>query len=177
MKIICISGKAGSGKDASAAMIKELLEGRNAERVLITHYADLLKFMCKSFFEWDGQKDERGRSMLQYIGTDVVRKRNPDFWVDFIIKVLTFFPNEWDYVIIPDCRFPNEIGRLRDAGFDVCHLDINRPNLVSCLAPEQLTHQSEIALDGTTPDYTIINDGTLDDLRNHLSDYITKISD
>ena len=36
-------------------------------------------------------KDEKGRHILQYVGTDVIRKQAPDFWVDFISSVLTYF--------------------------------------------------------------------------------------
>ena len=90
MKIICISGVARSGKDTTAGLIQRRLHG-NGKRVLVTHYADLLKFMCSQLFGWDGQKDERGRHILQYVGTDVIRKQLPDFWVDFIIQELRLF--------------------------------------------------------------------------------------
>ena len=63
-KVICLSGKAQAGKDTSAEIIRKLLLGYG-ERVLIIHYADLLKFMCKQLFHWNGEKDERGRHLLQ----------------------------------------------------------------------------------------------------------------
>ena len=59
MKVICISGKAQHGKDTTAAILKELLEA-DGKSVKIAHFADLLKFICKTYFDWDGQKDERG---------------------------------------------------------------------------------------------------------------------
>ena len=60
MNIICISGKAGHGKDTLAGVLEEKLT-QKGERVLITHYADLLKWMCEKLFGWDGVKDEAGR--------------------------------------------------------------------------------------------------------------------
>lgn len=63
MKIICISGHAQHGKDTFAKMLEEELELRN-QKVLVTHYADLVKYICKQFFGWDGQKDEAGRHLL-----------------------------------------------------------------------------------------------------------------
>ncbi len=39
-------------------------------KVLIAHYADLVKYVAKTFFEWNGEKDEYGRSLLQHIGTE-----------------------------------------------------------------------------------------------------------
>lgn len=56
-KVICISGKAQHGKDTTATILKAALEGRN-NKVLIFHYADLLKYLCKEYFGWNGEKDE-----------------------------------------------------------------------------------------------------------------------
>lgn len=171
MKVIAISGKAQAGKDTTANILKEILEA-NKYRVLIIHYADLLKFICKQFFGWDGNKDEYGRHLLQYIGTDVVRVRQPDFWVDTLISILKLFPDEWDYVLIPDCRFPNEIDQIRYPVFDTTHLRIVRPNYDNHLTQEQKEHPSETALDNTEADYYIMNDGTIEDLKEKIIDYI-----
>lgn len=165
MIVIPISGKAGHGKDTIAGFIKEELEKRG-KTVLITHYGDLLKYICKQFFGWDGQKDEAGRSMLQYVGTDVIRKQEPDYWVDFIIHFLRLFNGEWDYVLIPDARFPNEVYKIRDK-FPSIHLRIIRPGF-SMLTEEQQKHKSETALDNVTPDMWASNAGTLDTLRESV---------
>ena len=166
MKVICISGKAQNGKDTSAEMIKGFLEDSGA-KVRIIHYADLLKFICRSWFDWDGAKDEYGRTLLQRVGTDTVRAKDPDYWVDFVANFLKLFPNEWDYVIIPDCRFPNEI-RVMKSNFDTLHLRVRRYNFESPLSIEQQNHISETALDNTTPDMWIENNGTRSDLRNNI---------
>jgi hypothetical protein len=161
MKLILISGKAGHGKDTLARYMKEILVSKN-KNVLVTHYGDLLKYICKQLFGWDGNKDEKGRTLLQYVGTDVIRKQKPDYWVQFVADMLAFFPNEWDYVIIPDVRFPNEIEGL--AGFNPYHIRIVRPGF-NMLTEEQQKHPSETALD----DYKNVslyvnNQGTLVDL-------------
>ena len=57
-KVILISGKAQNGKDTVANILREVLH-ENGERVLVTHYADLLKYICRNYFEWDGKKDEK----------------------------------------------------------------------------------------------------------------------
>lgn len=170
-KVICISGQARAGKDTTAVMMKKVLEETQQQRVLIIHYADLLKFMCKSLFGWDGQKDEAGRHILQYVGTDVIRKQEPDFWVAFIIKVLNLFPNEWDYVLIPDARFPNEISELRKAGFDVRHVHVSRP-IENGLTEEQRNHISENALNAVVPDESIENNGSLEELNRRITDMV-----
>lgn len=161
--IICISGKARHGKDATASLFYEHLTSDN-RKVLIIHQADLLKYLCRQLFQWDGQKDERGRHLLQYVGTDVIRAQNPDFWVNHIIDVLTFFPDHWDYVIIPDCRFPNEIVNLKSAGYPTVHIRVERKDAESDLTAEQLQHPSETALSNFPVDCLLYNNGTIDDL-------------
>ena len=166
MRVICISGKAQHGKDTSAEMIKGFLEDSGA-KVRIIHYADLLKFICKSWFDWDGAKDEYGRTLLQRVGTDTIRAKEPDYWVNFVGNLLKLFPEEWDYVIIPDCRFPNEINIMK-ANFDTIHLRVRRYDFTSPLSIEQQNHISETALDTTAPDLWIENKGSKNDLRNYL---------
>lgn len=175
MKVFAISGHAQNGKDTVAGMMANKLT-ENGNMVLVAHYADLLKYICRTYFGWNGEKDERGRHILQYVGTDVVRQKAPDFWVDFIVSILTLFDSTWDYVIIPDSRFPNEIDKLKQEGFDVQHLRVVRPNFISPLTPEQQKHPSETALDDVTPDFTVVNDGTLIDLdaliTNYMKEYV-----
>ena len=171
MKVIVISGRAQHGKDTIAQMIKEQLKDDDID-VLITHYADLLKYICKQYLGWNGNKDEDGRRLLQYVGTDVVRRRVPDFWVDFIISILTLFDGRWGYVIIPDVRFPNEVQKLRDCGFDVIHIHIDRPDFNNGLTDEQNSHESETQMMYMKPDHRIHNCGTLDDLRAVMTNWI-----
>jgi len=167
MKIICISGTAQSGKDTSAEIIRKMLWG-DGKRVLIIHNADLLKFVCRQLFGWDGRKDEYGRSLLQTVGTESIRAQNPDYWVGFIAQMLQFFPDKWDFVLIPDCRFPNEITLLKKQGYDVTHIKLVRDNYDNGLTEEQRAHSSETLIESMNPDITIDNDGTLVDLTRKL---------
>ncbi len=171
MKVILISGKAQNGKDTVASMIREKLIA-DKHSVLVTHYADLLKWICTNYFGWDGKKDEKGRHLLQYVGTDVIRKQNPSLWVDFVAMLLKYFNDNWEYVIIPDCRFPNEITKIIEAGFDAIHLRVERPNFESALTEEQLRHPSETALDDFGADIYIKNDSTLLELRQKVDDFV-----
>lgn len=171
MKILAISGHAQNGKDTVAELIKNSLKA-DGNRVLVAHYADLLKYMCRTFFDWDGNKDENGRHILQYVGTDIIRKQAPDFWVDFISSVLMYFKENWDYVLIPDTRFPNEISKLISNGFDVVHIRVVRPNFESPLTKEQQKHPSETALDNVNPDFYIYNEGSVEKLKVKINEWI-----
>lgn len=166
LRVISISGKAGAGKDTLGQVLKQKLE-EQGYTVLIAHYADLLKYICKTFFDWNGEKDEAGRSLLQYVGTDVVRKRHPNFWVDFLIQIFDLFGDSWDYVIVPDCRFPNELHKIREAGYYATHIRVIR-DIESGLNEGQQQHASETAMDNEVPDYTVPNNGTIEDLFNAI---------
>ena len=172
MKVICISGKVQNGKDTTASIMREALEA-DGHRVLIAHYADLVKYISKTFFGWNGEKDEIGRTLLQRVGTDIVRSKRPNYWVDFLTGVLDLFDGEWDFVLIPDCRFPNEIECMCNAGFDTTHIRVVRQNFTSPLTEEQQQHPSETALDNTIPDAYINNYGTIEDLRVTISGFLT----
>jgi hypothetical protein len=169
MKVICISAKARHGKDQSAEFLKEIFEAQG-KKVLITHYADLVKYVCKTFFNWNGEKDDYGRTLLQTVGTDIVGAQQKDFWVNFIINILKFFPNEWDIVLIPDCRYAIEYELIKD-NFDTALLRIERPGFDNGLSTAQKAHASETALDNYKFDTIIYNSGSLEELKDKLTEY------
>ena len=172
-KIILISGKARRGKDTFSMYLKNeiCLHGK---RVLIIKYGDILKFICKEYFNWNGEKDEAGRTLLQHVGTDVVRAKEPNYWVNFARDFLKLFENEWDYVLIPDCRFPNELD-WQDTDFFTFTIRLNRKNedgsdFDNGLTPEQKAHSSETALDEYHFNYEIENKNLLDvDVKMQIS--------
>jgi len=170
MHIILISGKAQHGKNQSAEIIKQKLEQYN-KKVLITAYGDLVKYICEKFFNWNGQKDEKGRTLLQYVGTDVVRTQKPNFWVDFIISILTLFKGEWDYVLIPDCRFVNELKRYGEE-WDTTTVRVNRLNFENNLTYKQKNHPSETELDNYHFDYVINAESGLDKLEMEVNEFL-----
>ena len=159
MQVITISGKAESGKDTTAAILKTELEVLGYS-VLITHYADLLKYICKQFFDWNGKKDEEGRTLLQIVGTEGIRSKEPTYWVDFIKQILGFFPNEIDGM---------------KEGFQTVSVKIVRPNFENSLTEEQRNHVSETALDNYTFDYTITNPGEIDGINVQIKQFIQKL--
>lgn len=161
MKVCCISAKARHGKDTAAEILKDHLE-RRGQRVLIIHFADLLKYICKQFFGWDGVKDESGRTLLQYIGTDVVGAKNPAYWAEFVVSFLKMFESEWDYVLIPDCRYPIEVATVERA-FDTTVLRVERPNFDNGLTITQKNHPSEVDMDNYRFDLILYNDKGLDE--------------
>ena len=165
MNVICICGKAGAGKDTVAKFMKDrMLEfGRS---VIIVHYADLLKYVCKKFLEWNGQKDVPGRTLLQETGQKF-REMNPNYWVQFVQDVLTLFSDKWDYVLIPDTRFDNECEIY--VGNDPLIINVIREDYESKLTEEQKSDVSEQGLVNHKPHVTIYNNASLSDLERKIS--------
>jgi hypothetical protein len=73
---IGLSGAAGAGKDTAADAI--LAQGP----FYVDHFAADLKRIARDYFGWDGKKDERGRKLLQLLGTEVGRAWYEGIWVE-----------------------------------------------------------------------------------------------
>ena len=151
-KIILISGKAEAGKTASALYLKAALETRG-QRVAIIPYGQYVKDSAKMLFGWDGKKDENGRHLLQWWGTDVVRKEFPDFWVNTVVRLVGVAVDQLDYVLVDDCRFPNEASCWDE--YPHLTVRVERPGYENHLTYEQRLHPSETAMDGFKFDVTV----------------------
>lgn len=143
---ITISGKAKAGKTLTANILKDELE-KYGNKVAIVPFAGYLKYIAKQYYGWNGSKDEQSRTLLQQLGTEKVRPRHPNFWVDTVREFIEVFGNDFDYIISDDCRFGNEIEF--SSHYNISHLSIkvNRVNYDSGLTEIQKNHPSERALD------------------------------
>ena len=108
MKVILISGKARVGKTSFANRIKEI-EEKKGNKVFIMSFADPLKSICKNNFGYQGIKDNDDRKILQETG-DLFRDVIPTFFVDMVnFSINACGKLGYDYFIIPDARFDNEV--------------------------------------------------------------------
>ena len=158
MKIILISGKAETGKTTTAKFLKKKLSEQGKTSAIVP-YGQYVKDTAKMLFDWNGKKDENGRALLQYWGTDIVRKKHPNFWIDTVMRLARVMNTmNFDFLIIDDCRFPNEIEDWKRDIFciwDVMTVRIERPGHKNALTEKQRQHPSECALDGYNFDVTI----------------------
>ena len=158
--IITFSGAAGSGKDAAAEIFHELaglkfVNNAPSLSCLIIRYADYLKFIATSYLGWDGVKDEAGRTLLQELGTEIVRSKYPDFWIQRVMDIVKLIGDNYKYILIPDARFSNEITSWELLGYDVVAVNIIRDNYDNGLTDEQKAHASENSLVGFDFDVTL----------------------
>ena len=200
--IIGICGFIGSGKDTAADYLVNFHEFRresfantlkDAVAVVFGWDRTMLEGRTKEAREWREQVDpwwaERlempqltPRWVLQQWGTDVCRKAFHDhIWIASLENKLR---NSKDNVVISDCRFPNEIKAIHNAGgivirivrgpepdwYDAAVSVNNGPNgnptwSLSKKKLEKLgIHASETAWVGGNIDHVVYNDTTIDEL-------------
>ena len=103
--VVLISGKAGAGKTTVA---QQMLQGLPENKIAtVLPFALGIKAMAV-MVGWDGQKDDKGRKLLQEFG-NAGRNYSKDIWVEFSINSLSQMSAvPFDYIFIDDWRFPNE---------------------------------------------------------------------
>ena len=141
------------------------------KKVLIINYADYLKFIAQEYLGWDGKKNEAGRTLLQWLGTDFVRTRCPTFWVDIVCNFIRVFIDKYDYFCICDARFPDEVSIMKE-NFDTLSVHVTRLNFDNGLTQVQKNHPSEIALDGWKFDWYITSETGKDNLSYEIKKLI-----
>ena len=176
MKIILIAGKARSGKSTIANyMVDELKrQGKKPCELQIGQY---IKYYANKYFGWDGKEETKPRSLLQELGTEVIRNKiDPDFHIDRLIqdiKVLSYF---YDTFIVSDVRMPVEIEKPKKEFDNVVTLKMRRES--DELNDNQLKHVTETALDSYEEfDYIVDNNKTLEDLELKTKDILERIGD
>ena len=88
---------------------------------------------------FDLQKD---RKFLQWVGTQWAREKEPDIWVNCLLRELKTSHEENIYV--SDIRFPNELEALKKEGFTCVRIIRNNSTTESSTS----THVSETSLTG-----------------------------
>lgn len=105
---IGLSGLSGSGKTTIAKIIS------NNYGLELLSFAWPVKNIAMHEFGWDGQKDDRGRRLLQVLGTDAGRIYDDGIWVRKMIHHIRYCDiNKW---IIDDVRFDNEAITVNEEG-------------------------------------------------------------
>jgi hypothetical protein len=202
--IIGICGFIGSGKDTAADFLVNFHGFRRDS------FAGTLKDAVASVFNWDREllegrtKEARAwreqvdpwwaerlnmpnltpRLVLQLWGTEVCRRGfHDDIWIASVENKLR---NSKDSIVISDCRFPNEIASIKNAGgkviwvqrgitphwYDVAVQANRGVEAAQRFLVQEGIHASETAWAGTQFDAIIDNDGSLDDLYVQLKSLV-----
>ena len=207
--IIGVCGFIGSGKDTIADYLVNIHQFRresfaNSLKDAIAHVfswdRDMLEGRTRQSREWREQADPwwsnrlgmeiTPRWILQYWGTEVCRKGFHDnIWIASLENKLR---NSKDDIVISDCRFPNEIKSIQNAGGIVIRvvrglepewydaaISVNRgPNgnstwAISKARLERLqVHASESSWVGTKFNAVVDNNSTMDHLFLQINDLV-----
>jgi hypothetical protein len=210
--IIGVCGFIGSGKDTIADYLTNFHGFRRES------FANSLKDAVAQVFGWDRtmlegrtkqarewreqvdpwwsarlSQDITPRWVLQYWGTEVCRRGfHDDIWIASLENKLR---NSTDDVVISDCRFPNEIKSIKDAGGIVVRvhrgpepewydaaISMNkgdRGNMTWALSKSKIEelkiHASETAWVGTNFDAVLDNNGDIDDLFKQVKGLVSNL--
>lgn len=152
MKIIALCGEARHGKNTAADIIHNSLP---QSRYVVKEFAfaDGVRREARAL-GWNGLKDEKGRSLLQRIGEER-RSTDRQYWIhrlfrdmaDFQYKGFQEFLGERALVgVITDCRYINEIERVKKEGGKIWRILRTTPDgklFDNDLTEEQRGHASE----------------------------------
>jgi hypothetical protein len=210
--IIGVCGLIGAGKDTIADYLVNIHQFRRES------FANTLKDAVSAVFGWDrellegrtkhsrawreqvdpwwahrlGMPDLTPRWVLQYWGTEVVRKSFHDnTWIASLENKLR---KTTDDVVISDCRFPNEIEAIKRAGGVVVRVhrgadpewyllaeavNAGPKHIGWSLAKDQLSkfniHASETAWIGTNFDAVLDNNSSMDHLFSQVNDLVLNL--
>jgi hypothetical protein len=102
------------------------------------------------------------REMLQFFGTDLIRKNNPDWHIDEMKKKII----KGESYCIDDCRFPNEKQFIENYLSGKCYFIIRPGNF------NISNHASEVSLKWNDCENIIINNFSIDALKERWSNFV-----
>lgn len=150
MRLVGITGYAGSGKDTAAWA----LVTRGWRRVGI---ADAVKRLALEL-GWSGIKDDApsGRPFLVALGDGVRRECGQGAWLGAVGATIDAAPGaRW---VIPDVRYGDEAAWVRGRGGAILRID--RPG-----CEPMRRYRSECSVSGLRPDVIIVNASSPEDLQ------------
>jgi dephospho-CoA kinase len=108
--------------------------------------------------------------LLQYHGQAKKKLDGDDIWIR---QCMDSLPTESNVVsIISDVRYKGEQSTVQERQGIVILVKTDRPTSAIQIAGRSLQHSSERDLDGIPPDFTIENNGTLEELHNKVKELI-----
>jgi len=155
-RVIGITGLLTAGKSTTARALKFLLEPFWNVHILSFSY-DVKRIANE--FGWDGQKDDKGRKLLQLIGTEVGREYLPDIWIRYLItratQQLDITAKKKNIIIIDDLRFINEAQWVKDYHAGVI---IKVDDVKDGYVRSGVDHASEKGIPSEYIDFEVLND-------------------
>lgn len=168
--VIMLSGRAGTGKSTSANYLNELAKQDGLEST-VASFSTPLKNIAMSM-GWDGKKDERGRKLLQRLGSEVGREYDEDMWCKLLFGWLEG-GRVYDVIFIDDWRFVSEYKFVKNRfPYIPISVRIEAPDREILKGTEDYNHISEISLPEDHPnfyDFSVLNKDDETNLKENLN--------
>lgn len=173
--IVGFTGAAGSGKDTAAQALEDYVQVRFAEPVYWGVLALNPLVPCGYDFEslrdlvhtlgWDQAKENpEVRRLLQVYGTEAGRDiHGKDCWINIAKNRIRQHLTEAKRVKVTDVRFENEALAL--AGMKACIIRVVGPQRREGV---DSSHASEAGISDAFVSWTVVNDGTVEDLHRKV---------
>lgn len=147
MKLYLICGKARAGKDTFAKLIKQEEEKDNNKVCILKLTAPLYSW-AEDYFNYDKEKDEKPRELLQTLGYDILqlKLKKKDFLLDYLITTIEVLDNYYDVGLITDGRLVHEIEVLKEKYPNIKTILLTNKK-DNKLTNKEKKHQTEIDLD------------------------------
>src|SRR6056300_246319 len=133
--IVAFAGRKQSGKTTACEYVQEIFTNSVQKNSAIYNFADPLKQLCIDILGFtydqcygsDNSKNEyvnclwpdsgkpmKAREVMQYVGTNIFRKMQHNVWADATMRKIQ--DENLPLALIADCRFPNEVHVIKNAG-------------------------------------------------------------
>lgn len=163
-RIILISGAQGSGKTTLANEIERRIYKTTYTPIRLK-FADALYDLHKLIYDYlhdeygVNKPDKPDGKLLQVLGTDWGRVKDPNFWVKITKNRLNKLESD-QIAIIDDARFPNEINAVSRGKSVRIRLECDEETRKARAEKwrEDTKHASETALDGQFEYFDIVAD-------------------
>lgn len=178
MMTIFLKGKARSGKDTFAKMIKKEVEMGSSgyENVAILAFADWLKDLCRRNHNYENKSDDR--DILIQIGDDM-RAIDPNIFAKPVAESIKVYREMgYDLIIITDLRYENEFNYVWGHGFTETYvLEITSPNELKGVSRYAALHPTENLkmLSDETIVLPEINDESIPEIQNIAKQFLDRL--
>ncbi len=159
--IVIINGTGGAGKDTFVSFCSEFVKVLNVSSV------DKVKEAAKILVGWNGEKDEVSRKLL--VDLKRLSVEYNDAPTKYIKSMADEFKNSDDELMFVHIREAEEIEKTKKL--------LNAKTLLISNPRVQLitSNDSDGKVNEYKYDYYILNDGTLDDLKNKAEEFIKEL--
>ena len=166
MRIYVIGGKAKSGKNTFGEYLREELKDYGY-KPCVMHITEPLYCYAKTYFDWDGNEENKPREFLQKMGIEIIRDKlgKKDFLLNRLYEDIEILSNFFDVFIITDARMVYEFEDITRKYDDVVTIKLERTNYHNQLTKEEANHITEKEIDEYKAFNYIVENRSLDDLK------------